>query len=184
MKHYEPFEINNQIFQLSHLDAFYVEYIQAATKYKAKKRYRCLIEFGVHCFTRSPNTHKGETLESYESNLHYTTEKETRIFCIERYQFSLQLPKILREMDKQKCFFTSANDKFLTIYIQNQSGETVDYEIYFSLKKSKECDVHIFINSAYVRSGDYQTAPLRRKRISFFVLLNNTVMNKRIKKPV
>lgn len=182
MKQYEPFVINEHIFSLSHLDPFYTEYVQPAKQDKGEKRYRCLIEFSSHCFTRSPNKHKGETLESYDSTLHYTTQKETRIFCFERYQLSLQLPDILREMDKQKCFFTSANDKFLTISIQNQAGENVDYEIYFSLKKSKKCDVHIFINSAYVRSADYQAAPLRRKPISFFVLLNNTLINKRIKK--
>lgn len=86
-------------------------------------------------------------------------------------------------MTKNKCYFTSANDKFLSIDVI-EDEKKINYEIYFSLKKSslKECDVHIFINSAYIRS-DNKTIP-RRKNISFFVLLNNTITNKKIKKPL
>jgi hypothetical protein len=119
--------------------------------------------------------------------LHYSLATETRIFCFERHRYSLQLPQIIKELANRKCFFTSADDKFLTIEVQNEEGKTVDYEIYFSLKKSKEkqCDIHLFINSAYIRSDDYKPVnhPIRRKSISFFVLLHNTLTNKRIKKP-
>lgn len=185
MNIYEPFIHLSEQYNLSHLNAFYTEFIQPAQNGKSEKIYRCLIEFSHHCFTKSPNSHKGETLSDYPSELHYTTEKETRIFCAERYALSLQLPYIIRQMDKQKCFFTSANDKFLTISIQTQANEIVDYEIYFSLKKAKQCDVHIFINSAYLRSTDYRTyqIPVRRKPVSLFVLLYNTLHNKKIKRP-
>lgn len=185
MKTYEPFTHLSKQYDLSHLNAFYTEFIQPAQNGKSEKIYRCLIEFSHHCFTKSPNVHKGETLSNYPSELHYATEKETRIFCAERYLLSTQLPQIIRQMDKQKCFFTSANDKFLTVSIQTQANETVDYEIYFSLKKSKQYDVHIFINSAYTRSMDYLafSTPIRRKAVSLFVLLHNTVHNKKIKRP-
>lgn len=186
MLKFKPFTLDQQTYNLSHLNAFYTEFVQVATKSQSEKRYRCLIEFGTHCFTKSPNVHKGETLANFDNSLHYVTDKEIRLFCPERYQLSLKLPEILRNLDKHKCYFTSANDKFLTISIQNQQGEMVDYEIYFSLKKSKTCDVHIFINSAYLRSLDYRSnkTMLRRKPVSLFVLLHNTITNKRIKRPV
>lgn len=185
MPNFEPFEYNEQCYSLSHLNMFYTEFIQPKTATKAEKRYRCLIEFSSHCFTKSPNVHKGESLNDYPTSQHYITNKEIRLFCLERYELSKKLPDILASLDKQKCFFTSADDKFLTISIQTQSGETKDYEIYFSLKKAKQCDVHIFINSAYLRSQDYQTStPIRRKPISLFVLLHNTLTNKRIKRPL
>lgn len=182
MKSYESFCYNELELSLSHLNAFYTEYIQEGKGGKPEKRYRCLIEFSHHCFTKSPNTHKQETLDDYSPDLHYKTDKEIRIWDQQRYELSKKLPNILRKIDRQKCFFTSANDKFLTISIQDKDGKNVDYEIYFSLKKSKSCDVHIFINSAYIRSNDYkpQSGKLKRKPISFFVLLNNTITNKRI----
>ena len=185
MKSYENFVYQNFEYPLSHLNPLYVEYIQPAKGDKNEKRYRCLIEFSHHCFTKSPNIHKNEALSDYPRTLHYKTAKEIRIWDWERYELSKRLPNILKNLDKQKCFFTSANDKFLTISVQNKSGEIVDYEIYFSLKKSRTCDVHIFINSAYLRSNDYKplSGKLKRKPISFFVLLNNTITNKRIKRP-
>ncbi|WP_439327424.1 hypothetical protein [Lonepinella sp. BR2357] len=179
-------KINEKGYDLSHLDVFYHTFIQNETKTSNQKTYRCLIEFSHHCFTKSPNIHKGETLNDYDTMLHYKTEKETRIFDYDRYELSKKLPEILKNMDKQKCFFTSADDKFLTISIQRLDGTFIDYEIYFSLKRSKKCDVHIFINSAYAKDVNYkhkERKQIRRKPISFFVLLKNTLENKKIKRP-
>lgn len=176
-------------YDLSHLNPFLWEFIQPARNEITEKRYKVLFEFSHHCFTKSPNKYKGETLANYPAELKYETEKETRIFCIERYQLSLRLPEILKEMDKNKCFFTSADDKFMTISIEEDNGEIVDYEIYFSLKKSniknEVCALYIFINSAYKRTEDYKLHSPRRhlKPVSLFVLLYNTLNNKRIKKP-
>lgn len=176
-------------YDLSHLTPFLHEFTQAAQDGKEMRQYRVIFEFSHHCFTKSPNKYKGETLADYDAELHYHTEKETRIFCLERYVLSKKLPDILKEMDKNKCFFTSADDKFMTISIEDDKGESVDYEIYFSLKKSKikndQCDLYIFINSAYKRTPEYQLQQPRGrlKPISLFVLLYNTLNNKRIRKP-
>lgn len=185
MNTYAPFISLGKQYELSHLNAFYTRFIQPAQGEKTEKTYSCLVEFSHHCFTKSPNLHKGESLDDYPYELRYTTEKETRIFCFERYALSTQLPEIIRNMDKHKCFFTSANDKFLTIRVQTTQQQAVDYEIYFSLKKSTQCDIHLFINSAYLRSGYYPQAHpnIRRKPISLFVLLHNTLHNKKIKRP-
>lgn len=185
-----PFEYQGQVYDLSHLSPFSHEYIQAASAYtgQPEKRYRCIIEFSGHCFTKSPNLRKQESLDDFPVELHYalTTQKnisETRIFDFERYQYSLQLPSIIKELDKRKCFFTSADDKFLTVEIPSSTGVKLNYEIYFSLKKShaKNHDVHIYINSAYVRCG--VSIANNRKSIKLFTLLHNTLCGKRIKKP-
>lgn len=178
-----PFFFDKKVYSLSHLNSFRVTYIQPATKDKQEKKYHCIIEFSTHCFTKDPHKNTSDNTK-YSDELIYKTEKENRIFCFERYNLSFRLPNILKnEMTKNKCYFTSANDKFLSIDVI-EDEKKINYEIYFSLKKSslKECDVHIFINSAYIRS-DNKTIP-RRKNISFFVLLNNTITNKKIKKPL
>ncbi|MDH2926617.1 hypothetical protein [Lonepinella koalarum] len=184
---FPPFQLNGCHYDLSHLNAFYWVFRQAAKGVLGEKIYRCVIEFSHHCFSKSPNIHKGETLADYDKSLHYVTDKETRIFDMQRYHLSQQLPAILRNMDKQKCYFTSADDKFMTVSLQQLDGSMIDYEIYFSLKKSKKYDVHIFINSAYARDEQYKhqqgQRPIRRKPISFFVLLHNTLANKKIKRP-
>ena len=98
--------------------------IHPASASSDEKIYRCIVEFSGHCFTKSPNQRKGETLASYESELHYSLATETRIFCFERHRYSLQLPQIIKELANRKCFFTSADDKFLTIEVQNEEGKT------------------------------------------------------------
>lgn len=187
---FKPFIYEGQVYDLNHLASFSHEYIQAACNKTGapEKRYRCIIEFSGHCFTKSPNIRKQESLDDFSIELHYELNtqknvKETRIFCFERYQCSLQLPNIIKELDKRKCFFTSADDKFLTVEITSQTGEIQNYEIYFSLKKSNHphYDVHIYINSAYIRSG--VTVANKRKSIKLFTLLHNTLTGKRIKKP-
>lgn len=81
MKSYSAFNYNNTDYELTHLNAFYTEFIQPASAQKSEKIYRCLIEFSHHCFTKSPNIHKGESLADYPEQLYYITEKETRLFC-------------------------------------------------------------------------------------------------------
>lgn len=187
---FEPFNYQGQVYDLSHLAPFSHVYVQAACPKTgaAEKHYRCIVEFSGHCFTKSPNLRQHETLDDFPIDLHYelTTQKnvkETRIFDFERYQHSLQLPNIIKELDKRKCFFTSADDKFLTVEIQSETGEKLNYEIYFSLKKAnaKNHDVHIYINSAYIRDG--VSIANNRKSIKLFTLLHNTLLGKRIKKP-
>lgn len=191
---FSSFYHDGQEYDLSHLAPFSWTYVQAANAEKGlpEKRYRCIIEFSGHCFTKSPNKRKQETLADFPTEYHYTltTQKnrtETRLFCPERYRCSLLLPDILKELDKRKCFFTSADDKFLTVEIIDEMGNKLNYEIYFSLKKSTSAkhDVHIYINSAYVRDEHETQSSIsqNRKAIKLFTLLHNTLTGKRIKKP-
>ncbi|WP_312266244.1 hypothetical protein [Neisseria sp.] len=186
MNVFSKFKYKDTVYDLTHLKPLTCEYIQSPNeKGQSEKRYRCIIEFSTHCFTKGPNTRKNETLADFDPALHYITEKETRIFCFDRYYVSHQLPEILREIDKRHCFFTSADDKFLTVSLIGKDGKEIDYEIYFSLRRAKEkkYDVHIFINSAYIRDKNYGGVQPSRKKVSLFVLLHNTLMNKKIKRP-
>ena len=99
MKAFPKFDYQGSEYDLTHLTAFSCDYIQPAkSDGTAEKRYRCIIEFSSHCFTRGENKRKGEKLSDIEPALHYVTAKETRIFCFERYQVSKMLPQIMREI--------------------------------------------------------------------------------------
>ena len=190
MDKFHSFFYGETEYPLQHLRPFFCEFVQIAQKEgQTDQRYRCLIEFSNHCFTKGINLRKGEQLSDFPVGLQVDNGKEKRIFCENRYRLSLRLPAILQKMDKTACFFTSADDKFLKISLEEDGGVRVDYEIYFSLQKAKRanCDVHIYINSAYARDSDYYDVPQQarpsRKKISLFVLLKNTMEGKRIKKP-
>lgn len=54
MNKFNQFNYQDKIYDLSHLNAFYYEFSQLENSSKTEKKYRCLIEFGTHCFTKSP----------------------------------------------------------------------------------------------------------------------------------
>ncbi|MCQ9329211.1 hypothetical protein [Pelistega suis] len=183
MSKFSQITIDGEIYNLEHLNPFPVTFTQSAKAIDTAKHYSCIFEFSSHCFTRSINSRQGESIHSVPSGLIYNDKKETRLFCTEQYTLSKYLPDILRNLDTHKCFFTSADDKFLTIELITQD-KTIQYEIYFSLKKSTQpnTDIHIFINSAYPRTNALKHQ--KRKPISFFILLHNTLHNKKIRKPI
>jgi len=153
----------NNCYNLEHLNPFYYEFIQKGNNNDDKK-YKCLVDFSDHCFTTKQNSIEG-----------------TRVFCPIRHELSKKLPEIIKNMHTQKVFFTSAQDKFVKIHDFNTSQE---YEVYFSLKKSNDakCDIYMFINSAYIRDLE-KKINFRRKPISFFTIIHNTIINKKIKNP-
>ena len=60
------------------------------------------------------------------------------------------------------------------------------FTFHFKEPNLQNMNVHIYINSAYIRDGDYKEnhgTKVRRKPVGFFVLLHNTLINKRIKRP-
>lgn len=189
LKAFPTFHYQGTDYDLAHLNAFSCEYIQPAKANDVvEKTYHCIIEFSTHCFTRGLNQRQNESLVNIDEALHYITPKETRIFCFERYELSKKLPEIMKEVDKKKCHFTSADDKFLTVSLLDKNGKPQDYEIYFSLQKAKakDHDVHIFINSAYIRDDNHKAPRIhgrRRKPVGFFILLHNTIAKKKIKRP-
>ncbi len=184
MDRFPSIQINGKRYCFEHLNPFTTTFTLPAKLNQPSQTYHCIIEFSSHCFTRSFNTRQNETFHNISSELIYRDKKETRIFCPERYELSLRLPGILKTLNQYKCFFTSADDKFLTIELLTEKQEKVQYEIYFSLKKSNKAntDIHIFINSAYPRTTP-QNRP-KRKPISLFILLYNTLHNRKIKKPL
>ena len=119
MNNHSHFVFNGENYELSHLNTFHHKFIQAAQGNKPERVYDCIIEFSHHCFTKSPNSNAGETLNSYSADLLYETSKETRVFCFERYDLSFKLPSLIKELHTLKCFFSKDDKKFLTFKILN-----------------------------------------------------------------
>ena len=146
MNTHGQFVFNGENYELSHLNTFLHKFIQEAKGNNPERVYECIIEFSHHCFTKSPNSHTGENLDSYPADLHYVTSKETRVFCFERYDLSFKLPNLIRDLHTLKCFFSKDNKKFLTFKILNRNEQEVDYLICFSLTKINK-KIRIFIRA-------------------------------------
>lgn len=91
MNKFPGFHHHDTEYSLRHLDSFYHEFIQTTkNNEQTEKRYKCLIEFSNHCFTKGVNIRKGEKLTDFSRDSIFDDGKEQRIFCETRYRLSLR----------------------------------------------------------------------------------------------
>jgi hypothetical protein len=181
IKIWKPFDYQQVLYDLTHLNEFEWTFVQAAKTDKPEIRYVFRIEFGLHCFTRGLNTHKKELWDDVPSDLLYSDSREQRIFDFNRYELSKKLPEITKELSKKKCFHTG-KENFFIIELLNEQGLRQEYEVYFQVSKSQG-KLKLFVQSAYIRDSNHRTSQPKKQKISFFVIAHNVKTNKKIKSP-
>jgi hypothetical protein len=176
---WKEFKYNGVTYDLSHLHPFVMNHIQPAKNDQPERHYLIEVIFSLHCFTRSK---KGE--ENIDHNLLYSDSREERIFDFIRYECSKQLPQIIRELGKRKCYHTGHGNYF-TVEIKHSNGITEEYDIFFKMARSKEKNrLTLFVQSAYLRDFRHkQNAFHSKKPINFNAIAYNTLTGKEIKTP-
>lgn len=179
MINWKEFELEGVRYDLSHLHPYKVNFEQPAKDGKPAKNYEVAIEFSMHCFTRG---HKSGEDDLLSGPLAYADSRETRIFDFRRYECSKKLREIIEQLPKTPCYHTN-HGTFFTIRMVDDSGKQEPYEVYFTalLPKNKPLQLKIYVQSAYIKDG-YRD-PKGKKKVGFFVILNNTLQRKAIKAP-
>jgi hypothetical protein len=177
---WNPFEYGDQTYDLSHLHPKLVIYTQAAKGCLPERRYEVQLSYSLHCFTR-----KYAPEENPESSMAYSDSRETRLFDFHRYACSKHLPAIVDALPTSHCYHTGHGNFFTFKLLNPATGEPETYEVYFEASRSgtKPTKVNLFVQSAYVRDRQHSNQPTRKKKISFFVILHNTLNAKPIKSP-
>jgi hypothetical protein len=165
---------------LDHLCSFEHEFVQDPEPGKKEKRYKFIIEFSFHCFTRGPNKHKGEKLEDVDSSLHYSDSRDKRIWCFDRYKLSFFLPDIARGVSQKKCYNTGKGNFFLIDLVESD-GSISEYEVYFKVTRAGKGVLRLYVESAYIRDAEHGSAQPKKKKIRFFVIAYNVQKKKPIK---
>ena len=81
MIQWKPFIFQSVEYDLTHLHPFEIEFKQAAIQDKPEKSYFFQVCFSLHCFTY-------KNLGNADNKLLYSDNRETRVFCFERYELS------------------------------------------------------------------------------------------------
>jgi hypothetical protein len=172
------FSYGGQIYDLSHLDPQVHTFVQSASERNVEKRYSVNIEFSLHCFTRKPLI-AGDT----KGPLGYGDSRESRIFDFSRYEHSKDLLTVIQRLPLASCYHTQ-HGNFFTIKTVTCSGSIEEYEVYFVVSRSSKEKVmlNLFVQTAYVRDSGHRNRP-NRKKIGFFVILNNVLRNVAIRPP-
>lgn len=161
-------------YDLSHLDSFEWAYFYEAGEKRPERTYKFHISFSMHCFTRKPKDN-----EEVDESLWYAGSKETRVFCFDRYELSSQLPEIVKSLGDRKCFQTN-HGNFFTIELTTKSGEQVEYEVFFDVTRAtRRGYLNLVVESAYIRTDDYQSIQPKKRKIRLDVIAYNTQLRKR-----
>lgn len=177
---WKPFlDPNGVTYELSHLHPYIARFEQPAKGQEPSKLYDVQVIFSLHCFTRGPAA--GDDVKGAWA---YSDSRETRIFDTARYECSKRLQTIIEELPRSPCYHTG-HGNFFTVRVVNEITGIEDcYEVYFKASRSgtKPARINLFVESAYVRDRAHANRPIRKK-ISFFVILHNTLHSKGIKPP-
>ncbi|WP_019498688.1 hypothetical protein [Pseudanabaena sp. PCC 6802] len=173
IKCWRNFTLREVIYDLSHLNAHWAEYLDDRDE-KNPITYKFIVTYSLHCFTKESSELTEEELQL----LTYSSPRETRPFNFERYHLSKQLPNIIKALGESTTLVCHAGyGKFATTKVVDSKGIEVDYFVVFSVfKESKKLRLHV--QSAYPR---YEGIG-RIKKVSFFVIANNLLKNKKLPK--
>lgn len=75
--HWQPFKLDDKIYDLSHLDGQVVNYTQPAKGKNPERHYKFYVTYSFHCFAKDYESLTNED----RRRLEYKTEKENRPFC-------------------------------------------------------------------------------------------------------
>jgi hypothetical protein len=175
---WKPFEFEGTVYDLTHLHPQRLSYRQAASDDKPERVYTVDVAFSLHCFTRGIKS--GEQLHH---SLFYADSRERRVFDFRRYALSRELPAIIEELHRRKCYH-SGKGNFFVVELVTHEGERLNYEIYFEASRSSRKGVlNLYVQSAYVRDEAHRGNRPKKKPIGFTVILFNVLNNKKIRMP-
>jgi len=168
------FTLNDEIYDLSHLNACSVEYVDKRDK-ENPVTYKFIVTYGLHCFTED-----SDRLSPQESQLlMYNAPKESRPFNFERYTLSKQLPNIIKSLGEKETLVCHAGyGNFATVKVLDSNGIEINYFIVFAVfRESKKLRLHVV--SAYPKPE----ALGKIKKVGFFAIAKNLLFNKKLPKP-
>jgi hypothetical protein len=172
--HWRPFEHRGTVYDLSHLDAHEVEY-QDSRHPDSLITYKFTITYGLHCFTQdAPHLSPSE-----QAALMYQGPRESRVFNLERYNLSINLPVIIQNLASKNTtvFHTEQRDTYATVKLLTPEGNAINYFVVFTaFRENKRFRLHV--RSAYPKENLGKI-----KKVSFFSIAHNLLKNKPLPKP-
>ena len=147
--------VGGEDYDLTHLQDSVFSFSIAATKGCPEINADMLIQYSSHCVSIGPP--HGERFDFAELGMDQLVVDERgneRCFCPERYEWSKNLPDIIRTLPSDRvCFFTG-HENWLTFEILDPAGVRHTYEVFFNLRRQSSKFVRVYVESGYVRTAD------------------------------
>jgi hypothetical protein len=165
---------------LTHLEPFEHRFQVAAIPGKPAREYRVLMEFTMHCFTKTQQV--GD-----DPALFYSPDRDgtNRMFNLERWALSKELPFIIRSLAEHRIHFTNSRDhykvNFITIPLVLHDQTEVEYEVYFKVFKARK-KLRLEVESAYVRDPQSRNNRSVGRKISLYIILEKVSQGQNLAK--
>lgn len=173
---WKAFQYDGKTYDLTHLHPRTFRYERPAEGNKPAEVYKVDTLFTSHCFTREPKKE-----EIYDIEQVYPDDYENRLFDFRRYELSKQLPEIIQSLPTGKPRHNNNRRNFFSVEIITENGVTVEYDIFFKVKKVTKGRLEMIVETAFVRDLDYDSLRPEGKPIRFWIILHNTLNNIKIR---
>ena len=180
--------VDGRDYDLQHLQDSEFSFAIPATSGYPEINASILIQYGSHCVTRGPRHRERFDFAALGHDRLIVDEKRNeRCFSTDRYQWSMNLPAIIESLPSGRpCFFTN-RENWLSIEILDSLGRPQVYEVYFNLTRPSRNFLRLYVESAYVRTGENQVrrpGDFRREdKIRGSVLLAKKLRGEAIRRP-
>jgi len=173
---WKAFEYKGVTYDLTHLHPRAFRFERPAEDNKPAEIYLVHTIFTSHCFTREP-----KKAEVHDATLVYADGYENRIFDLRRYELSKLLPEIIQSMPARKPRHNSNRQNFFSVELVTENGSTVEYDIFFKVRKVAKGRLEMIVETAFVRDPAYNSTRPNGKPIRFWIILHNTLNEIRIR---
>ena len=163
IQHWEPFQHAGQSYDLGHLDSHTVLF----QKEEGRDPIRFIVTYGLHCFT------KDETEQNIP--LKYADGRESRFICLERYEASKQLRRMLEKLASATVYLVQGETFFTLEVMNNASGEIEPFKICMAIfRENRKLRIHV-TSAFFARLGEGSPGvPVRKRGFSIFKVATDT----------
>jgi hypothetical protein len=155
---WEDLSHEGNLFSFGHLSAHEVSYPR-----ENGSPFIFIVTYGLHCFTKDGTDHNVPVMVS--------DGRETQTLCVERYESSKNLPRIIKELAESRArIYETTQEKYFTVSkLNNLTGEVEPYKICIAVfKEKRRLRIHV-LSAFFVREGPGSPGnPVRGKGFSIF----------------
>lgn len=147
-----------------------------------------LVQYSSHCVSAGPRQDEQFDFTNLGHDRLIVDEKDNeRCFSLDRYEWSTNLPAIIESIPSGRpCFFTNRGN-WLSIELLDSLGRQQVYEVYFNLTLPSRNFLRLYVESAYVKTGEnraHRPGYFRKKdKIRGHVLLAKKLRGEPIRRP-
>ena len=166
---WKDFNYGGQVYDLSHLHPRVFRFARPAEGAHAAEVFDVEVRFTLHCFSRGPRDG-----EAFDPLLIYPDDYEARIFDFRRYEMSKRLPEIIQGLPARKPRHNKSRGNYFSVELVAENGDTVEYDIFFKVRKPAKGRLEMIVETAFVRDPGYGSTRPDSKPVRFWIILHNT----------